>query len=123
MLPNGQEQNYKEQFFNEQPFEVGYIIAYDDGRRDKIGRLPLPEPEPEQFSLFKKMIELEPSIREASYIFGSIRLQRRYDDLSPRTIEYTRDEIKANLQKLARPGIIKRYHVDLNFPASSAWSE
>lgn len=106
MLANGNEQS-----FTEKSFEVGYIIAYDDGRRDRIGRFPLPEQEPEQFSIFKKMVELEPSIREASYIFGSIRLQRHYDT-NPQTIEYKRDEIKALLHKLARPGIIKRYYQD-----------
>lgn len=103
MLMNGNEQSY-----SEKSFEVGYIIAYDDGRRDKIGRFPLPEPETEQFSIFKKMVELEPSIREASYIFGSVRPQRHYDT-NLQTIEYKRDEIKALLHKLARPGIIKRY--------------
>ena len=101
------------QFFNEQSLEVGYIIAYDDGRRDTIGRFPLTEQgrEPEHFSIFKKIVEREPSIREASYIFGSIRPQVRSDN-DPRTIEYKRDEIKAMLHKLARPGIIKRYHFD-----------
>jgi hypothetical protein len=105
------EQTLKAQGFNEQSFEVGYIIAFDDGRRDKIGRFPIPESEPENLVIFKKIAELEPSIREASYIFGSVRLQRQYD-LSPRTIEYQREDIKAFLQKLARPGIIKRYQVD-----------
>lgn len=111
MLLDHHEQSVNEKVYNEQSFEVGYIIAFDDGRLDKIGRFPLPEPEPEQFSLFKKMVELEPSIREASYIFGSIRLQRHFD-LSPRTIEYKREDIKAFLQKLARPGIIKRFYLD-----------
>ena len=106
MLKNGNGQS-----FSEKAFEVGYIIAYDDGRRDKIGRFPLPDPQAEQFSIFKKMVELEPSIREASYIFGSIR-QQRHHDTNPQTIEYKRDEIKALLHKLARPGIIKRYYQD-----------
>ena len=105
--------NGNEQILNDQSLEVGYIIAYDDGRRDKFGRFPLPdrEREPEQFCIFKKMVELEPSISEASYIFGSIRLQKCSDN-DPQTIEYKRDEIKAMLQKLARPGIIKRQHLD-----------
>lgn len=104
--------NVNEQIINDQPLEVGYIIAYDDGRRDKFGRFPLPgkEREPEQLAIFKKMAELEPSIREASYIFSSIRLQKSSED--PQTIEYKRDEIKAMLHKLARPGIIKRYLQD-----------
>lgn len=107
--------NGNEQILNDQSLEVGYIIAFDDGRRDRIGRFPLPGPErergPEQLSIFKKIVELEPSIREASYIFGSIRLQKHSDD-DPQTIEYKREEIKAMLQKLARPGIIKRHHLD-----------
>jgi hypothetical protein len=94
---------------NEQSFEVGYIIAFEDGRLDRIGRFPLPEPEPEpeQFSILKKIVELEPSTREASYIFSSIRLQREYD-LNPRTIEYKKEDIMALLRKLARTGIIKQ---------------
>lgn len=105
--------NGNEQILNDQLLEVGYIIAYDDGRRDRIGRFPLPEPEKEagQFSIFKKIVELEPSIREASYIFGSIRPQKQ-PIKDPQTIEYKRDEIKAMLHKLARPGIIKRHHLD-----------
>ena len=105
--------NANEQIFNDQALEVGYIIAYDDGRRDTIGRFPLTEwaKEPEQFSIFKKIVEREPSIREASYIFGSIRPQKRCGN-DPQTIEYKRDEIKAMLHRLARPGIIKRYHLD-----------
>ena len=105
--------NGNEQILNDQSLEVGYIIAYDDGRRDRIGRFPLieREREPEQLSTFKRMVELEPSIREASYIFGSIRLQKSSDN-DTQTIEYKRDEIKAMLLKLARPGIIKRHHLD-----------
>src|SRR5689334_10807054 len=91
---------------NEQLFEVGYIIAYEDGRRDRFGRFPLPDQEPEQLSILKKIVELEPSTPEASYIFSSIRLQRQ-TDLNPRTIEYMKDDIKALLRMLARPGIIK----------------
>ena len=88
-------------------FEVGYIIAYEDGRLDRIGRFPFPnqEPEPEHLSILKKLVELEPSIHEASYIFSSIRLQRQLD-LNPRTVEYKKDDIKTLLRKLARPGII-----------------
>jgi hypothetical protein len=101
-----------EQSTNEQPLEVGYIIAYEDGRLDRFGRFPLPdqqlepEPEPEELSILKKIVELEPSTREASYIFGSIRLQKEYD-LNPRTIEYKKDEIKTLLRRLARPGIVR----------------
>ncbi len=97
---------------NQQPLEVGYIIAYEDGRLDRIGRFPLPDldqqPEPDQLSILKKIFELEPSTREASYIFSSIRLQREYD-LNPRTIEYKKEDIKNLLRKLAQPGIIRKF--------------
>ena len=95
---------------NEPPREVGYIIAYEDGRLDRFGRFPLLDKdqpaEPEQLSILKKIVELEPSTREASYIFSSIRLLR-VNDLNPRTIEYKKDDIKTLLRMLSRPGIIK----------------
>jgi hypothetical protein len=94
----------------EQPREVGYIIAYEDGRLDRFGQFPLPDKdqpaELEQLSILKKIVELEPSTREASYIFSSIRLQK-VSDLNPRTIEYKKDDIKTLLRMLSRPGIIK----------------
>jgi hypothetical protein len=100
--------NSLEHPLNEPPLEVGYIIAYDDGRRDKIGRFPLLKPEPEQLYIFKKIVELEPSIREASYIFGSVRLQGfHYNNFQ--TLEYKKDDIRAFLRQLAQPGIIKIY--------------
>jgi hypothetical protein len=96
---------------NEQPLEVGYIIAYEDGRLDRIGRFPLPDQnqEPEQLFILKKIAELEPSTHEASYIFSSIRLQREYD-FNPRTIEYMKEDIMALLRKLARKGVIKQLY-------------
>lgn len=99
------------QYSNEQLFEVGYIIAYEDGRRDRFGRFPLPDQEPEQLSILKKIVELEPSTPEASYIFGSIRLQQQHD-LNPRTIEYKKEDLKVLLRKIARPGIIRQAAAD-----------
>lgn len=92
---------------SDQPYEVGYIIAYEDGRLDRFGRFPLaePEPEPEPITIFKQLVELEPSIREASYIFSSIRHKQEYD-LNPLTIEFKKDDIKTLLRRFARPGII-----------------
>lgn len=97
-----------EQLCNQPPLEVGYIIAYDDGRQDRIGRFRIPEPEPEQLHIFKKIVELEPSIREASYIFGSVRLQG-HNDSNLQTLEYKKNDIRAFLRQLAKPGIIKIY--------------
>ncbi len=96
----------------EQPYEVGYIIAYEDGRLDRFGRFPLAEPEPETkpLSILKKLVELEPSIREASYIFSSIRLKQEYD-LNPLTIEFKKNDIKTLLRRFARPGIIHNGNV------------
>ncbi len=93
---------------NEKSFEVGYIIAYEDGRLDRFGRFPLLDQEPEQLSILKKIVELEPSTHEASYIFSSIRLQREYD-LNPRIIEYKKEDIRTLLRKIARPGVIKQF--------------
>lgn len=92
------------------PLEVGYIITFEDGRLDRFGRFPLPEHKLEDVSIFKKMAELEPSIMEASYIFGSIRIQQ--GDQNPRTIEYKKAEISRLLRKIARPGIIHCFPVD-----------
>ncbi|MBN9391087.1 MAG: hypothetical protein J0I20_23870 [Chloroflexi bacterium] len=92
----------------EQPtfdYEVGYIIAYDDGRRDRFGQFPLAEPEPEQIAIIQKLVELEPTITEASYIYSNIRLQQQYY-VNSRTIEFKKDDIKTLLRRLARPGII-----------------
>lgn len=87
--------------------EVGYIITFEDGRLDRFGRFPLPEHKVEDVSIFKKMAELEPSIRDASYIFSTIRIQP--GDQNPRTIEYKRPEISQLLRKIARPGIIRSF--------------
>lgn len=87
-------------------YEVGYIIAYEDGRLDRFGRFPLAEPDPEQIAIIKKLVELEPSITEASYIFSNIRLQKQYN-LDSQTIEFMKDDIKTLLRRLARPGIIR----------------
>jgi hypothetical protein len=86
-------------------YEVGYIIAYEDGRLDRFGRFPLAEPEPEQIAIIKKLAELEPTITEASYIFSNIRLPQQYN-LDSQTIEFMKDDIKKLLRRLARPGII-----------------
>lgn len=92
----------------DRPYEVGYIIAYDDGRKDKFGCFPLTEPklEAEPILILKKLVELEPSIQEASYIFSSVRLTQEYD-LHPLTIEFKKNDIKNILRRFARPGIIQ----------------
>lgn len=92
------------------PLEVGFIIAFEDGRLDKIGHFPLPDRQPEQERsfIFEKILQLEPTTRAASYIFVSIRLQGEYD-FNPRTIEYKKDGIKSLLRNLANPGIKRIY--------------
>lgn len=100
-----------EQHFEDTSFEVGYIITYEDGRKDNFGKFPLPNPTRDQFAIFKKMAELEPSIYQASYIFGMIRLQEHHDE-NPHTIEYHKNDIKQLAHKLARPGIIRRAYPD-----------
>lgn len=61
----------------------------------------------EQISIFKKLVELEPSVREASYIFGSIRQPQQYIFDAP-IIEYGKSDIRSLLRQLARPGIVRR---------------
>lgn len=99
----------QEQHFEETSFEVGYIITYDDGRKDNFGKFPLSDRPHDQFAIFKKMAELEPSIYQASYIFGMVRLQKEHKPHS-HTIEYYKSDIKQLAQHLARPGIIRKVY-------------
>ena len=86
---------------------VGYVIAFEDGRPDKIGLLPLLQSEPSPLGIFKQMLKIEPTIRECSYIFGNIRPDHSFFSYID-TIEFKKAEIENIIQTLVKPGIIKR---------------
>ena len=88
--------------------EVGFVAAFADGRREKFGQIPLQEPELAQPLILKQILDFEPSLREASYIMGMIRIKQSLNSTYVATIEYTRQDIQELIKKLIRPGIIMR---------------
>lgn len=85
---------------------MGFVAAFNDYRQDKYGHFTLPDCNKTYLEIFRRIIEIEPSICRAGYILVNIR--QPLQDIGFESIEYHKEEIQALLTMLRKPGIISR---------------
>jgi len=84
---------------------MGFVAAFKDYRQDKYGHFTLPDCKQTYLEIFRRIIEIEPTICHAGYILVNIRQPRQ--NIGLESVEYHKEEIQALLAMLRKPGILR----------------